>query len=95
MIENVAESMISPNPNHEVLAMTTAVAFLETRAPLAPALYTVQDIARLLQCSERNVRNLDYQDVIPGRCPVGRLVRWRVKDVNEWIASGCPWPEAK
>ena len=69
--------------------MPTAVESPEPKAARAPALYTVEDIAALLQCSVRKVRNLDYENALPGRCPVGRLVRFRVRDIDSWIAAGC------
>ncbi len=40
------------------------------------ATYTSQDLAKLLKCSLRHVRNLDAQRAIPGRLNIGRLVRF-------------------
>jgi excisionase family DNA binding protein len=52
--------------------------------------YTVRDLARLLQCSERHVwRQIDL-DVIPGKITFGRLVRFSRALVDEWIAAACP-----
>jgi excisionase family DNA binding protein len=48
--------------------------------------YTALDLAKMLQCSIRHVRNLDERRVIPGRLSVGRLVRFSKRAVDEWIA---------
>ncbi len=53
--------------------------------------YTVGDVAELLGCSTRHVRRL----ADAGRMPrplstIGRLVRWRRADVDQWLAAGCP-----
>jgi predicted DNA-binding transcriptional regulator AlpA len=73
--------------------MSTAVALPEPKTVPSPALYTAEDVGRLLQCTSRTVRSLDDSGTLPGRCQVGRMVRWRVKDIDSWIASGCLKPK--
>jgi excisionase family DNA binding protein len=73
--------------------MPLAVACPEPKSTIAPALYTVDDIAQLLQCSTRNVWKLSDAGMLPGMTRIGRLVRWRAKDINDWIAAGCPRPK--
>jgi excisionase family DNA binding protein len=56
---------------------------------LDPATYTVHDIARLLQCSDRHIRRLDDRNLIPGKIRSGRLVRFVRRVVDQWIINGC------
>jgi excisionase family DNA binding protein len=49
--------------------------------------YTVADLARLLQCSERHVwRQIDL-NAIPGKILIGRLVRFSRAVVDRWLAG--------
>jgi hypothetical protein len=51
----------------------------------ASGTYTVADLARLLQCSERHVwRQID---IIPGKILFGRLVRFSRAVVDGWLAG--------
>jgi excisionase family DNA binding protein len=69
--------------------MPAAVASPETRSAVQPALHTADDVAALLQCSVRNVWKLADRGALPGMVRIGKLVRFRVNDVNAWIANGC------
>jgi excisionase family DNA binding protein len=54
----------------------------------AAATYTVQDIARLTQSSERHIWRLADQGKIPGRIRgLGRLVRFSRAAVDAWLAG--------
>jgi excisionase family DNA binding protein len=54
----------------------------------APATYTIADIARLTQSSERHVWRLNDQGNIPGRIKgLGRLVRFSKSAVDAWLAG--------
>ena len=56
-------------------------------AVIEPATYTVPDVARLLQSSERHIwRQLDLNR-IPGVIRCGRLVRLSRRIVDAWIAG--------
>jgi predicted DNA-binding transcriptional regulator AlpA len=61
----------------------------ETPTTTSP-LYVAQDVAALLRCSVRNVWALNDRAAIPGEVRIGRLVRWRQRDVHQWIENGCP-----
>jgi excisionase family DNA binding protein len=61
----------------------------ELKSAVQPALYTVDDVANLLQCSARNVWKMNDRGALPGEVRVGKLVRWRVSDINAWIQRGC------
>jgi predicted DNA-binding transcriptional regulator AlpA len=57
-------------------------------SPIAPAAYTVPDIARLAQSSERHVWRLIDQGLVPGRIKgLGRLVRFSRAVVDAWLAG--------
>ena len=60
-------------------------------APVATAaLYSINDIAKLLNCSIRHVRRLVDTQRIPQPVKLGALVRWLKTDIEQWIAAGCP-----
>lgn len=65
-----------------------------TAAPDPPALLTAQDVARTLQISVRTLRTLDALGKLPLPVRVGRAVRWPRKELDAWIAAGCPDREA-
>ena len=52
--------------------------------------YVADDLAALLQCSVRNVWALNDRGALPGLVRLGRLVRWRKRDIDSWIENGCP-----
>jgi excisionase family DNA binding protein len=57
------------------------------RLDAASGTYTVADLARLLQCSERHVwRQIDL-GAIPGKILFGRLVRFSRAVVDAWLAG--------
>jgi excisionase family DNA binding protein len=62
---------------------------------IPPAVYTAGDIATLLKCSQRTVWNLADAGILPGLVQINRLVRFRAKDVDQWIAAGCPRPRGR
>ena len=54
----------------------------------APGTYTVRDIARLTQSSERHVWRLADRGLIPGRIKgLGRLVRFSKAAVDAWLSG--------
>lgn len=57
-----------------------------------PQLITVVILAGMLGISPRSVwRRLSCGEMIqPVR--IGRSVRWRLRDVEIWVAAGCPTP---
>ena len=55
---------------------------------VSPATYTVPDIARLAQSSERHIWRLIDRNQIPGRIKgLGRLVRFSRAAVDTWLAG--------
>jgi excisionase family DNA binding protein len=55
-----------------------------------PALLDVDAVAKLLTCSPRTVWRLSDAGKMPAPVRVGRLVRWPLKVLMEWIDRGCP-----
>ena len=48
------------------------------------------DVAKMLRCSARTVRRLADAGRMPRPRKLGALVRWSRKQVEGWIADGCP-----
>lgn len=51
---------------------------------------SAQDVAKLLQCSDKHVNNLRRQGRIPSPVKLGALTRWPRRDIENWVAAGCP-----
>jgi excisionase family DNA binding protein len=60
----------------------------ETTAP-EPALLDVRGVSRLLNCSPRHVYRLCDADRMPRPIRLGTLLRWKRRELEEWLASGC------
>jgi excisionase family DNA binding protein len=52
-------------------------------------LLDVRAVAKLLDCSVRNVYRLADAGKMPAPLKLGALVRWRPEDIAAWIAGGC------
>ncbi len=65
---------------------------MQTASPagLSTGTYDVGGVAELLGCSPRHVRRLADSGAMPRPIHLGRLVRWRKADVDQWLAAGCP-----
>ena len=50
----------------------------------------VERVAEKLNVSTRHVRRLTESGAIPRPIRLGALVRWRLVEIDAWIASGCP-----
>ncbi len=53
-------------------------------------LVTVQEVARSLKVSVRQVWKLRAAGQLPGPVRVARSVRWRAVDLADWVEMGCP-----
>lgn len=60
--------------------------------PEKPLLISVESLAGMLGISPRSVwRRLSGREMVePVR--IGNSVRWRLQDVEDWVAAGCPVP---
>jgi len=54
------------------------------------ALLSVKDVAHKLGTSTRFVWGLRDAGKLPAPIKLGRLCKWRLSDIEEWIAQGCP-----
>ena len=55
-----------------------------------PAMLTVHDVARMLNCSDRTVYRLTDSGRMPKSVKLGTLVRWSKTVIERWITNGCP-----
>lgn len=55
-----------------------------------PPLLTADDVAALLNVSERTLWRLLSAGKVPKPVRIGRSTRWRAEDVREWVQKGCP-----
>jgi excisionase family DNA binding protein len=68
--------------------MTDSPTIPASEPSAAPATYTVPDIARLTQSSERHIHRLNDLGRIPGRIKgLGRLVRFSKAAVDAWLVG--------
>jgi excisionase family DNA binding protein len=57
------------------------------KSPISPLL-RIEQVAELLGCSERHVRNLHREGRMPPRIAISeRLVGWRESDLETWLTS--------
>jgi excisionase family DNA binding protein len=57
----------------------------------APAMLTVHDVARMLNCSIRHVARMTDAGLLPQPVKLGqKLRRWRREMIEEWLDNGCP-----
>jgi excisionase family DNA binding protein len=77
--------------------VTTTILPPDPRLPDLTALSTLPDdaavdvraVAQMLSCSHRHVWRLVDAGSMPGPLALGRLRRWRVGDLREWLRGGC------
>ena len=60
------------------------------KVELPPLLVTVAQLSRLTSLGVRTLRRMDAAGDIPGRVTAGRAVRFRMAEVEAWIAAGLP-----
>ena len=59
---------------------------------LANELISASQLADLLSVSERTLYRLKSIGQLPLPIVLGGSVRWRLTEIREWIAQGCPKP---
>lgn len=79
---SLAMEVSMQNPNHDL----TDQAIQQVTALLLPA----GDAARLLNISERHFYKLHSGGRLPRPVRLGRSVRWRAKELQEWLDAGAP-----
>jgi len=55
-----------------------------------PGFLTARQFAKLLQVSLRTLWRMRSAGTLPQPLRLGGVVRWRKRDVDQWIADGCP-----
>ena len=58
--------------------------------PSGVELLDVKQVADLLHCSARTVQRHVGDGLIPPPVRIGRLVRWRAAEIDNWLDAGCP-----
>jgi excisionase family DNA binding protein len=53
-------------------------------------LLTSEELAKLLEISERTLWRLLSAGRVPRPVRIGRSTRWRLDEVKDWIERGCP-----
>jgi prophage regulatory protein len=56
----------------------------------SPKLINAEELARLLDVSERTLWRLLSGGKLPQPVRIGRNTRWRLEEVSDWIQQGCP-----
>ena len=62
---------------------------------LNPLLITAVELARLLQVSTRTLWRLRSGGQLPEPVRFAGTVRWRLSEIKNWIADGCPGPTSR
>lgn len=55
-----------------------------------PKLINAEELAKLMDVSERTLWRLLSGGKVPKPVRIGRSTRWRLAEVTEWIDRGCP-----
>lgn len=57
---------------------------------MSKTMVDVSEISEMLSVSPRTVWRMRDSGRMPGSIAIGRLIRWRLSDIEEWIREGCP-----
>ena len=58
-------------------------------------LVTANEIAEMVGVSSRTIWRWDSSGKVPKPIRIGKAVRWRRQDIDEWVKDGCPPRQAK
>lgn len=69
----------------------TATHSVDSTATVSPPrrLIDAKEVGSMLGCSWRHVIRLADEGVLPWGCKLGRLRRWDLLEIEQFIASGC------
>jgi excisionase family DNA binding protein len=84
----VATSVLEPEQGEEK-RMDSIEPHTQNERPSA-ILLDVGQVADMLACSARTVYRLADAGRMPRPVKIGRLVRWRQKELEDWVEEGCP-----
>ena len=60
---------------------------------IRPTLITYKDVAQMLKISVRHLHRIKSRGDIIQPVKIGKLTRWNLEQVEQWIQSGCQSPE--
>jgi excisionase family DNA binding protein len=60
-----------------------------------PVVYETDELATMLKVSGRHIRRMVDAGRVPGVIRLGRLVRFNVQAIDDWIRAGCPRVKGK
>ncbi|MDA7527924.1 hypothetical protein N8590_02950 [bacterium] len=52
--------------------------------------YDTNQLAKTLGCSPRHVATMDADGLLPTPIRLGRLKKWSVSVIDQWLAAGSP-----
>ncbi len=64
-------------------------------AAMQPALITATELAQMMQISIRTLWRLRSAGELIEPIRIGGNTRWRLEEVRQWIADGCPPPNGR
>lgn len=53
-------------------------------------LVTAKEFAEMLSVSPRHIWRMKAMGRLPKSIEIGHCVRWKLVDISEWLAMGCP-----
>ncbi|OHB54199.1 MAG: hypothetical protein A2Y12_17140 [Planctomycetes bacterium GWF2_42_9] len=62
----------------------------ETAPGITAVFISINDVAKMLNCSTRHVRRLADWGRIPKPVKLGAILRWVKADLERWATDGCP-----
>ncbi len=64
---------------------------MQTKTPSEPQqLVTPADLGAMIRIGRSKLYDMKASGQLPRPVKIGRCVRWRLSDINAWIATGCP-----
>ena len=72
------------------MSKTVVMANREKPSGCNPLLLNVTEVADLCGLSPKSIRRLARNGVLPRGLRIGRSVRWRREEIEEWVSAGCP-----
>jgi predicted DNA-binding transcriptional regulator AlpA len=68
----------------------TEIGSVDTSNVSSPELLVAKDLASLLAVSERHLWRMRSGGLLPDPIHLGRSVRWRRREILEWLDAGAP-----
>lgn len=53
-------------------------------------LVTAKELAEMLSVSPRHIWRMKASEKLPRVIEIGNCVRWKLVDISDWLAMGCP-----